>query len=371
MVLAFSEEADALQADLERELPDVGAVVVGVDWSYRSLRQLQRRVAREFRDAFPLSVGVDIMRGLVDVSPGVLYPERVAAITERFAGERICIEGQDPASVPQPGPQPRSGDGWRLLRHGKVGAPYRTGIATDPASLETLWRTAQMRKDPPPVDFEREVVIWFGAVYGGSCPGIRLDDVVVDPERAVVHALIVLPDPPPACTDDANGHAYLVAVDRDRLPGPPFAIQLDADGPPRGAPEEVTIVAADLRVPGSIAEPGEVHSAPPVDDRYVLRSGMIMESAFPSLYLFDTRCGIEWLGELNDVWWSTEVPPEEPGYVPAEWQPGIDVDGNLKVSIIMRLGDDRLVSDGEPRIEATLNGRTLIYHPSADPDAEC
>jgi hypothetical protein len=243
VVLAFSVDADARQAELERELPEVGAVAVGVDWTYPELRRLQRRVVRELPEAFPVAVGVDVMRGVVAISPGVLYPERLAQIAQRFGDERVCVEGLDPADVPRPGPQPRSGDGWRLLGHGRVGAAYRTGIATDPASLGKLWRRVRMRTTPPPVDFEREVVIWFGAVYGSSCPGIRLDDVVVDPGRRTVHALIVLPDPPPMCTDDARGHAYLVALERARLPAPPFSIQLDADGPPPGAPEEVTVTA--------------------------------------------------------------------------------------------------------------------------------
>lgn len=371
VVLAFSIDADARQADLEREFPDVGAVAVGVDWTYRGLRRLQRRVVRELGSSFPLAVGIYVTRGVVSISPGVLYPERVAEIERRFGGERICVEGLDPADVPAPGPQPQSGDGWRLLGHRKVGAPYRTGIATDAASLNKLWRTARMPKDPPAVDFEREVVIWFGAVYGSSCPGIRLDDVVVDPERAIVHALIVLPDPPPMCTDDAIGHAYLVALDRDRLPAPPFAIQLDADGPPPGAPEEVTVVEADLRVLGATAGPGEVHGAPPVEDRFVLRSGMIMEPGFPFPYLLDARCGVEWLGELNDVWWRTGLQPGEPGFVPPEWVPAIDANWSLELSVLLLLGEDPEVPDGDPRIEATLNGLTVTYRPTSQAAPEC
>jgi hypothetical protein len=369
VVLAFSVDAEARQADLERRFPGVGAVAVGVDWTYRGLRRLQRRVVRDLEG--PLAVGVDVSKGVVTVSPGVLYPERVATIGRLFGGERICIEGTDPSDAPKPGPQPQSGEGWHLLGDRKVGPPYRTGIATDEATWSELWNAAGMDGIPPSVDFQRDVAIWFGAVYGISCPDIRLDDVVVDAERQIVHALIVLPDPPPACTDDARGHAYLVALERARLPGPPLTIQLDADGPPPGAPEERTVVEADLRIPGLVAAPDEIHGAPPPDTRYVLRSGMVTEPGFPFPYLMDTRCGVEWLGELNDVWWRTETPPGQPAYVPREWQEAIDASGTLELEIILRLDDDPLLPDGDPTIEATLNGLTLTYRPSPTTPDDC
>jgi hypothetical protein len=211
------------------------------------------------------------------------------------------------------------------------------------------------------------VVLWFGAVYGSSCPGIRLDDVVVDAERSVVHALIVLPDPPAGCTDDANGHAYLVALDRDRLPAPPFRIQLDADGPPFGAQAEVTVVDADLRVPGSVAGQGEVHRAPRVEPRTVLRSGDIVEPGYASDYALDTRCGVEWLGVLNDVWWRTDAGTA----LPDAWQAAVLPDGTLEVSVLLVMGDDPSAPDGEPRVEATLDGVTLTYRPSSTAGPAC
>ena len=79
--------------------------------------------------------------------------------------------------------------------------------------------------------------MWFGAVYGSTCP-IRLDDVAVvtDHEPALVHAVTVVPGGTGACTADANPHAYVVAIERERLPAGPFAIQLGPPTRPPGRP---------------------------------------------------------------------------------------------------------------------------------------
>ncbi len=125
-----------------------------------------------------------------------------------------------------------------------------------------------MTGERPDVDFDAEIVVWFGAVYGSGCENQRQDDVVIDREQALVHAEIVLVDPPGGCNDDANPRAYVVAVDRELLPAGPFAVQLGSDDPPGGAPEERTLVDVDLSVPGSVAAADEVglDPAPPEPD---------------------------------------------------------------------------------------------------------
>jgi hypothetical protein len=159
----------------------------------------------------------------------------------------------------------------------KVGEAYRTGIAADPEAYTALWGRIGLTDEPPPVDFQTEVVVWLGAVYGSSCPEIRLDAVVSDVERRLVHGTIVLPSIYNACTADANPHAFLVAIDRSKLPAPPFGIQLDAEDPPAGAPEERTIVETDLREPGSTPGSGEVHFDPNLPEPYVVEPGSMIE----------------------------------------------------------------------------------------------
>ncbi len=369
VVLAFSEDATGRQSDLEREFPGVGAVAVDVDWHRQDLERLQERAIAT--NGLVQGSGIDIKRGVVSMEIGLLEPAKLARIERLFAGEPVCISGIDPATLPAQGLQPQAGDGWRLLGEDRVGPPYRTGIAADRASLRALWKRTRLDGRPPAVDFEQEVAIWFGAVYGSSCPAIRLDDVIVDQDAALVHALIVQTEPVTFCTDDANGHAYVVALDRDRLPAPPFRIQLQAADPPPGATKEITLVEADLRVPGSVPGPGEVRTIRPPEEPWILRSGDIMETGFPAPYLLDTRCGVEWLGQLNGIWWRTEVPAGSSDWVPDAWRPSVAADGMLEVSVLLRDMNDPAVTDGRPRAEATANGETVVYHAGTEPRPAC
>jgi hypothetical protein len=247
--VAFSVDAAARQADIERLFPDDGVVAVPVDDTMAGLLDLQQRVISQLPAVdWGMASGVQPQHGVVTVGIGVLRADRLAAVAELFGDDPICVEGVDPATVVPEGPQPPGGDGWRLLLDEVGGPPYRTGIAADTNELDRLWTETGLPGRPPVVDFGSEVVIWFGAVFSGSCPAIRLDDVVVNHDASLVHAQIVSPGPPPAaCTSDANGRTYLVAVPRDRLPAPPFRIQLGAQDPPPGATEERTVVTTDLR----------------------------------------------------------------------------------------------------------------------------
>ncbi len=356
ITVAFTQDADQRQQDLLVEFPGVGVVAVEVEASAAELQDLQSMVSNELSEVTDsYSIGTFVSQGVVSVTVGELTPE-VEAVLAEFHGEPLCVDAPDPSTLPAPGPQPDGGDGWRLLvDEAPLGEPYRTGIAYDVASLAALWTTIGVDDPLPDVDFINEVVIWFGAVYGSSCPNTRLDDVVVD--GSTVHALIVLPDKPIACTADANPHAYVVAVERSKLPAGPFVIQLDAEGPPSGAPEERTVVDADLSLPGAVASPGQIGSDPNLPEPYYVQSGQIIETEFPQPFLFYIHCGIEWLGEFNDLVWRTEAP------TPPEWTTSA-IDESLEMQITILPG-------APPTIEAVANGVTVIYEPSADPFPGC
>jgi hypothetical protein len=366
VTVAFSQDAADRQADLEREFPDVGVVAVAVEQARGDLDAIQRRV----HDVLPPDVArgsaVLTMQGVVMIGAGVLTPERIALIESQFAGQPVCLEGMDPADVPPPGPQQPAGDGWRLLATEPTGQPYRTGIAWDAASLADLWAETGVTADVPVVDFQTEVVLWFGAVYGSSCPDLRLDDVVIDGRRRLIHAEIVLVDPPQSCTADANPRAYLVAVLRSRLPGPTFAIQLNAEGPPGGAPEERTLVEADLRVPRSVAEPGQVHEDPALmrPEPQFVQSGDTIETEISILYLMSDHCGVEWLGTLNGLARRTAVPDGAIDWVPPAWQGVVAQNGSLILEIEMSPGPD-------PTVVASANGHAVIYRPVQEPAPGC
>ena len=355
VAVAFSRDAAARQADLEREFPGVGVVAVPVERTTAELEAIQRRVMELPPDVAGAS-GILVTQNVVMIGLGVMTPERVAIVEAAFAGQPVCLEGMDPADVPAPGPQQPAGDGWRLLATEPTGIPYRTGIAWDAASLEDLWAASSVTAPVPLVDFETEVVIWFGAVYGSSCPDLRLDGVVFDGSRRIVHAEIVLADQPMGCTADANPRAYLVAVRRSMLPAPTFAIQLSAEGPPGGMPEERTLVEADLRVPGSIAAPEQVHADPALlhPPPQFIQSGDSVEPGFPSQYRFSVHCGAEWLGTLNDVTWRTEVPAGTVDWIPPAWAPVVATDESIVVTVLMSPGPD-------PTVVATANGHEVIY----------
>jgi hypothetical protein len=366
VAVAFSRDAAARQADLEREFPGVGVVAVPVQRTAAELEALQRRVIEVLPPDVAGVSGVLVTKGVVMIGVGVLTPERVAQVEAAFANQAVCVEGLDPAAAPAPGPQQPAGDGWRLLATDATGIPYRTGIAWDPASLEDLWAMSGVAAPIPAVDFQTEVVIWFGAVYGSSCPDLRLDDVVVDGGRRIVHAEIILVGTPMSCTADANPRAYLVAVQRSKLPGPTFAIQLSAEGPPGGAPEERTLVEADLRVPGAVAAPEQVHADPALlqPPPQFVQSGDSIETDIPNQYRFSVHCGIEWLGTLNDVTWRTNVPAGASGWVPPEWEQVVAMDESIIVTVVMSPGPD-------PTLTPTANDRAVVYRPAQEPAPGC
>jgi hypothetical protein len=359
VTVAFSRDAAARQADLEREFPGVGVVAVHVERTVAELEAIQRRVHEVLPPDVAGGSSVLTTQNVVMIGAGVLTPERVALIESQFSGQPVCLEGADPAGMPAPGPQQPAGNGWRLLATEPTGQPYRTGIAWDAASLADLWAEAGISADVPAVAFQTEVVIWFGAVVSGSCPNVRLDAVVVDDVRRMVHAEIVLVDPPSACTSDANPRAYLVAVQRSRLPAPTFAIQLGPEEPPGGVPEERTLVEADLRVPGSVAEPGQVHGDPNLlgPEQQIVRSGDYVETEMPTLYGMSVHCGVEWLGTLNDVTWRTVVPGGVVDWVPPAWRQVVAPDESIVLEIVMSPGPD-------PTVVATANGHAVVYEPA-------
>nr|WP_297425563.1 hypothetical protein [uncultured Actinotalea sp.] len=251
----------ALQEEVAERFPGEGVVVVEVPYSLSDLQTLMDRVMPLLADAGAAPTGglsLDVPRGRLGLSGVPATPEAEAALQE-FAGEPLCVDVVDPAAFVPEGPQPTAGDGWRLLGHEQgAGQAYRSGVATTAEQLATLWVQAGLDGDAPEVDWQAEVVVWFGAVYGSSCP-IRLDDVVVT--GSTVHGELVVPGsgPSSACTEDANPHSFVVAVDRDRLPAGPFVVQLGAADPPPGAPEERTVVDVDLSAPGATATDAQIH----------------------------------------------------------------------------------------------------------------
>ncbi|MFP3882407.1 MAG: hypothetical protein ACLFWH_08825 [Actinomycetota bacterium] len=331
----------------KREFPDDGVVAVQLDWTESELADLQERVVDELDGVVEvLGSSIDSLRGYVWVNIDVLSEENLEAVADRFAGERICVDGLEPEDVVPPGPQPQAGDGWRLVLEEKgVGFPYETGIAWDTESLDDLFADIGLSRDVDvDVDFENEVVIWFGAVYGSSCPNIRMDDVVVDGDS--IYPVIVNTDNAMACTDDANPHAYVVAVERTVLPESPFYVVLDPD-----LTLERLKVDADLRQPGSTASPDQVGPDPDPPERQPDGSGTIIETGFPWEYTVDLTCRFENIGEINSFEWVAAEP------IPDSWLEAAADAESVVVEVLLHEGP-------EPTLEVTFEGETVIYEPT-------
>lgn len=344
----FTDDVAERQAEIEAEFPDDGVVAVQLDWTESELADLQSRVVDELGDAVDIQASsIDSLRGYVRLQLPVLSDENLAAIEDRFGDERICVDGLEPEDVVPPGPQPQQGEGWRLLfDRDEVGDIYRTGLAWDQQSFTALIDSipdvgADLDLD---VDFQTEVVIWFGAVHGSSCPNLRLDDVVVADD--VVYAVIVNTDNALACTDDAIPHTYLVALERDRLPAPPFYVALGPD-----SPGDRLRVDADLRAPGSMAAPGEVGPDPDPPGREPQGSGIVIEPGFPWEYTVDLTCRFENIGEINSFEWAATGP------IPDSWMEAAAGTETVVVEVVLEEGP-------EPTLEVTFQGETVVYEPA-------
>lgn len=365
ITVAFAEDAERRQAELVEEFPGVGVVAVAVDWTESELVQLRDRALAALDDAgFDATAGHAVSTGLVSVGAGELTVERLAPL-KPFAGPHLCVEGVEPAEVVHQGAQPEEGGGWRLLGTGLTGPTYRTGVATNGAQYEALWSASGLEGERPVVDFEAEVVIWFGAVYGSGCE-IRMDDVVFDLRRSIVHADFVIPGSPQACPDDANPKAYVVAVDRQFLPEGPFAVQLDTDDPPAGAPEERTVVDTDLRGPGAMASDDQIGIDAELvrnsNRGHVISAGDIIEPNYPALYDLDLTCGIEVIGPINGVVWESET-ADLSSNPPQPWLDAADETGIAEVEV--------LLETPPPQLSLTANGHTETYTPTANRTSLC
>lgn len=250
--------------------------------------------------------------------------------------------------------QVTGGETWSLLGSAPVGAIERTEIATTAAQYQLLWAGSGLPDDPPPVDLDASVVVWFGATFGGSCD-IVLDDVAVT--DGVLHGEYGPASSIDNCTDDARPHAFVVAVERASLPEAPFAVQVEATTNELAA--DRTEVGTDLRAAGAAAD----------DDQ------LGFDSALISAVDGTVSDGAELAPEqptpirLPMVGWATRVGPicgttwttadlEGDRVVPQEWNDVISYDGENAFVVVLAT----LSADGAA-LTAERDGATLTYLP--------
>ena len=121
--------------------------------------------------------------------------------------------------------QPSTGDGWRIIAHQRAtGDRNAVRLISDQAGLDAAWNEMRIPSDPVTVDFARSVVAWLTPVGTIACT-TRLDDVRVDRERGLVDGAFSL-GLTSGCGSPPVGDSFLVAIDRDRLPAPPYRIRI-------------------------------------------------------------------------------------------------------------------------------------------------
>lgn len=363
LTLGFTAgDVEALQAQVRAEFPGEGIVVVAVPHTQRELLDLQDEVAEALHgmDLGYWGIDASTARGWVSLELSALTADVEAAL-EPFAGRPLCADVMPPVDAVPDGDQPAAGPGWRLLGEGLTGESYRTGVATTPDQLAGLWLMAGLEGEPPAMDFATEIAIWFGAVYGSSCP-IRMDHVLVVGE--VVHGDFVVPGSPMACTGDANPHAYVVALERDRLPAGPFMVQLRADDPPPGVPEERTVVDVDLSAPGATATDEQIHPDQALLDRadqpQGVRAGEWLEVGWPNTVelVADGTCLADWVGEFNQVVWV----PDQPGAQVSEtWREAADANGGV-------LHVEGLMTESPTTFTLEFGGESVELRPARSSD---
>jgi hypothetical protein len=121
--------------------------------------------------------------------------------------------------------QPQGGDGWQLLaRQRGIGDQNAAHLIDDQPGLNAAWKALLLRTDQPSVDFGRSVVAWLTPVGTIACPS-RLDEIRFDPARRVVDGSFSL-GLTMGCRSPAVSDAFLVAIDRDRLPEAPYQLRI-------------------------------------------------------------------------------------------------------------------------------------------------
>jgi hypothetical protein len=228
----------------------IEALAPGVDSEVRSCRYTEAELIDLVegldmdalrRDGYEvIGAGVDTINNVVTIDAR----SNLEAAKERLEAQ---FDGRVVANIsPVPGPwqNVEAGDAWRLLAAGRTNGSeaYTTRAAVDETGWMVLWQEVGLGGEPPEPDLANEIVLSFGIGIGSSCPEVRLDDVVIDADGRVVHALTSDPLAPRACTSDLVGTvAFVVAVERSAVPASPFQARLGPDDVAWSEPVEVDI----------------------------------------------------------------------------------------------------------------------------------
>ena len=228
LVVLAVDVAQAQPITAAAALPGQAFRIELVQRSYNQLQGILRLLMPKVADAKLAYSGYARFDGRVQVDLGIRDASAISLITE-LAGDdadAVCVQGgADPATVAREGPQPTSGDGWRLLADLRTGAGRPITVAASASGYAKLWKELRETGAAPRVDFTLDVVLAFSSGGSSSCRG-RLDALTFDIGGAVLRPTIVVPGGLRPCTADLVPHSFLLAVPRDRLPPLPFRVEM-------------------------------------------------------------------------------------------------------------------------------------------------
>lgn len=203
------------------------------------------------------------------IAPGETVPTDTAPVPTEPPGAPDVTE---PPSTTEPDDEAPDGatgveiPSQLLLDGHPSGGTWTVSVADTTEQLDALLAVLEVDLDMEPIDFTTSVVIHFGPAASSSCPFGPLVAVRHDPATGYLY-----PDLPveggPDCTDDANPHAVVVAIDRADLPHESFTIWVSNSTPPAGvAGAEIRVGAGELGEPPPAPngpEPGTSNDVPP------------------------------------------------------------------------------------------------------------
>ena len=136
--------------------------------------------------------------------------------------------------------QPTSGSGWQIIGYQRAtGVRGTVQQLADQTALDNAWQTLGFDGSPGPFDFDRSDVFWFVSTGTIGCPS-HFGGVQIDFARRVASAIFTL-----ALTSGCDDHpvpdAFIVAIDRSRLPPAPFTVELSDPPPPNSPNSTVTV----------------------------------------------------------------------------------------------------------------------------------
>jgi hypothetical protein len=146
-----------------------------------------------------------------------------------------------------------------------------TGFAASEQELAALWATVGLDDPVPEVDFDEQVVVYFG-LQGGGCQLQPLEALRYSASTQWLFPVAPRAGGDGACPEPSFPHAIVVAVDRQTLPPAPFNISVDENVPPDcdGCWDGITTVTPDMLTPAATTTTSPAPGAPEVTEANVV-----------------------------------------------------------------------------------------------------